>query len=573
MKNIFKALKFPIVFILFLSSLIACDKDFSTIESDVLGEGNANFIVGDTSQSVLAYNKKLKALQINNLASNLLGVFNDSEYGKTTASIITQLTPTTFTEDFGVDPVIDSVVIKIPYFSTVTGTDTDNTSISTYAIDSLYGNQDAPIKLSIYQNNYFLRNFDPSGDANASQNYYSKTDELIDASHNYALTNSQTIDFDNHLGELIYENIEFKTNSNAIELWDESDTDTIITYGEPALRISFKKENDDHTDQIAFWQQTIVAKNGEAELANATNFKNYFRGLYFKAEAIGVDGNMVLLNLNSTNANITIYYSKGESTDRLQDNYVLNFSGNKLNTFINNFDTPLVDGDKDNGDETIYLKGMEGSMAVVNLFGPDTNGDLVPDDLDAFLKEYRKTDDDGEFIVDSNGSYVFKRLINEAHLAIYEDETKVIDDTDDNGEHYHKYDRIYAYDIKNNITTTDYLFDPTDNSSAPVSSKYFSLGQRDSISLTEAKFKIRLTEHLNNIVQHDSTNYQIGLVISNNVNYTSNSEILNSVDDVTSVPSASIISPRGTILYGSNENVPADKRLSLKIFYTKTLEN
>lgn len=570
MKKIFKALKFPVIFILFLSCFIACDKEFSTIDSDVLGEGNANFFSSVDTLSIAAYNKKLEALQVNNLASNLLGVFNDQEYGRTTASIVTQLTPASFTEDFDVNPVIDSVVINIPYFSTANDTDVDGNL--TYQLDSIYGTPGAEFKLTIYENTYYLRDFDPSGSTITSQNFYSKAEELTESTHNYALTGTQEIDFDNFIGDVIFDNIVTPSADVKVLTTGEGE-DLVSTRSLPAFRVCFKSEVD--IDEIAFWQETIVQKGIEDDLvlSNANKFRNYFRGLYFKAQANETAGNMFLTNLESTDANITIYYTKGEEGSRIQDEYVLNFTGNKLNAFINDFNkVTLADGDKVNGDETIYLKGLEGSMAIVDLFGPDTDGDMIPDGLDEFLKAYRKTDDEGEFIPDGNGSYVLKRLVNEAHIAIYEDETKVIKDLDDNGETYHKYDRIYAYDIKNNTSTYDYLIDPSDSNTA-TNSKVISLGQRDSISETEAKYKIRLTEHLNNIIQHDSTNYQIGLVLSNNVNYTTNSEILNSTDDVTAVPSASIISPRGTILYGSHESVSADKRLAFKVFYTEIKED
>lgn len=575
MKKIFKALKFTIVFIMFLSVFVACDKDFTSIESDVLGEQNANFFTSIDTLSISAYNKKLESVQTNNLASSLLGVFNDAEYGKSTASIITQLTPATFTENFDVNPVIDSVVINIPYFSTTTGTETDNPNAATYTLDSLYGNIDAPIKLTIYQNNYFLRDFDPSGDANTTQNHYSITENLDDPTHNYASNGSQTIDFDNHIGQIIYQNNAFKPSLKAKELWEISSTDTLKTYAAPALRISFESDNEDHEDEINFWHQTIVEKDGAAELSNDNEFKDYFRGLYFKAEAIGDDGSMFLINLESTGANITIYYTKGETDERIQDEYVLNFTGNKLNTFINDFNKiSLEDGDAENGDQTLHIKGLEGAMTVVNLFNglveyEDNAGNIseIPA-IDYFKKTYRKTDSDGNYVMDESGNYVLNRLINEAHLEIFEDQTKVINTEDENGDIYHKYDRIYAYDIKNGTTTIDYQIDPFENNEA-FSSKIFSLGQRDD----SGKYKIRLTEHLNNIIQNDSTNYQIGLILSNNVNYVVNSKILNSSDNVSTIPSASMLSPRGTILYGSNENVSIDKRLKLKVFFTKPKEN
>jgi hypothetical protein len=543
MKKTLKALKFPIIFLFLLSTFIACDKDFSVIESDVLGIDNANFYLDSLVLPITAYNKKLDSVKINNLPSNYLGVFNDLEFGKTTASIISQIIPASYSEDFDVNPVIDSVVINIPYFSTITGTDSENTEAATYAIDSLYGNESAPFKLKIYQNNYYLRDYDPSDPEFGAQNYYSKTENLSDPTHNYTLNGAVEIDFDNYLGALIYENDNFNHNSEYIELWEISDTDTTKTYNAPALRILFDSNNANDADAIAFWKQTIIDKGDDAVLSNANNFKDYFRGLYIKTEAIGDDGSMALMNLSASNANITIYYTKGEETDRTQDEYVLNFSGKILNTYVNDFNVSFINGDKDNGDETLYLKGLEGSMAVVNLFPTDA-------DLQDFKSQFQ----------DSDGNQ--SRFINEAHLVIYEDATNLINTEDANGNAYHTFDRIYAYDIKNNTTTVDYQIDPFEDID-PVNTKIFSLGLRS----TTGKYKIRITEHLNNIIQNDSTNYKIGLVLSNNVNVTTTSEILNSNDDVTAIPSASIITPRGTILHGTNA-IDEDKKLELKIFFT-----
>ncbi len=105
------------------------------VESDVLGDKNLNYGTDVDSLQIAAYNKKLEAIQINGLSSNLLGVYNDLAYGQTIASIITQIRPTTFSPDFGDTPAIDSVVISIPYFSRINGTENGET---TYTIlDSL----------------------------------------------------------------------------------------------------------------------------------------------------------------------------------------------------------------------------------------------------------------------------------------------------------------------------------------------------------------------------------------------------------------------------------------------------
>ena len=524
-------------------SIIACDKDFSIIESEVLGIENANFSTGALDFPIVAYNKKLEALQVNNLPSNLIGVFDDPDYGTTVASIVTQIAPsvTSLNPDFGIDPVIESVVINIPYFSRIETLTTSTDTPSEYTLDSLYGPVDSSFKLSIYRNNYFLRDFNPLGGINNNQNYFSQTEALIDPTHNYVSNGTQLIDFDQHIGELIYQEDNFKISSDAIELIDSTGAEPITVFSPPALRISFNKDTEEDQDEIAFWTQTILDQEGSANLSNENNFKNYFRGLYFKVEKSNTEeGNMALINLASNDATITITYSKGETASRTQSNYVLTFSGNRLSTFINNFDeVTLEDGDKENGDDILYMKGMEGSMAVVNLFPTD-------EALQNFRDEF----------LDSEGNQT--KLINEAHLIV----------TDTYGENsFHENDRIFAYDIKNNRTLVDNgtLFDPTINANNPLFSKIFSLGQRDSIG----SYKIRITQHLNNIIQNDSTNYKIGLTLSNNVNVTSSALILNSNDDVTAVPASSLISPRGSVLHGSHESVNDEVKLRLKVYFTE----
>ncbi|GAA4803677.1 DUF4270 domain-containing protein [Litoribaculum gwangyangense] len=550
MKKIIKALKFPTIFTLFFLILVSCDKDFTSIESDVLGKENSNFNTNSDVIVVSAYNKKLDSLQVNGLASNLLGVFKDPSYGTTIASIVTQVTPARFNPDFGVNPIIDSVVVNIPYFSTQIGVDENSNAI--YKLDSLYGNPEAEFKLTIYQNNYFLRDFDPNSTLNNAQNFYSNANSTL----NSVLTGSSNVNFDDHIAAIIHEDLQFLPTANAVVTKTGSGDNLIETRSAPAYRVTLNDPED-----ISYWTNTIIAKQDSPELSNANNFKDYFRGLYLKVEAVGNDGNMILLNLASTNANITINYTSGETDSRTQSTYTLNFVGNRVNTFINNYNlVTLQNGDPVLGDEKLYLKGASGSMGVVDILGNNQG-------LEDFLNTYRIPNGLGGYEKDNNGNYILRRLINEAHLVIYEDEG-IPNEEDENGDVYHKYDRIYAYDIDNNTPTVDYQLDPTENNNA-INSKLISLGQRDS----SGRYKIILTEHLNNILLRDSTNTKIGLVLSNNVNYTTTNKILNSNDDVTAFPAAAIISPRGTILYGSNTNVPEEKKLKFKIFYTEPDRN
>lgn len=549
MKKTIKALKFSAALILITSSFIACDRDFTNIDSDVISEDNVNFKKGQEDLNILAYSKKLKSLQINGLNSNVLGVFHDPAFGTTTSSIVTQIVPTTYNPDFGDNPVIDSVVLKIPYYNRAI---TD----STYTIgDSLYGSGE--IKLSIFKNDYFLRSFDP-GNITQSQRYFSKGDKEINATDNFVLNGSSTINFDDHKSDTILKISNFTPSAKRIKLYKFDDEGEIADteYLTPALR-----EKLDPT----FWKTTILDKEGSTELSSANSFANYFRGLYFKAEAISPEtGSAILINMQSSNANIVIYYSKDSTVEgeRTQSTYTFNFKGNILNPMINDFSIPLEDGNSTDGDEKVFIKGSEGSLGIVELFESEA-------DLEAFKKAYRKTDESGEFIKDRNGEFILKRLINDAQLIITEDENIEVGENED----FHKYDRLYVYDVKNNIPIVDYSIDPLENTQVPYNSKILHLGQRNEDSGT-SKYKIRLTEHLINVLKRDSTNNKIGLSLSTNVNYITNSRILNGEDDINAVPASSLITPRGTVLYGTNvSSTDENKKMKLEVYFTESKLN
>ena len=277
---------------------------------------------------------------------------------------------------------------------------------------------------------------------------------------------------------------------------------------------------------------------------------------------------MTLLDFTGKGANITVYYSytdyneEGDEDDEIINaEYTLNLSGNKVNIIENDFDITLADGDTQNGDQTIYLKGMEGSMGVIKLFdGTMSEEDGTQVDAFDYFREHFGTPE------------APKRLINEANLIVYVDRDMVTE-----GEP----DRLYLYDLDNNTYIIDYFVDPTINTANPLYSRvYFSeLLERDETADANdykkgIKYKFRITEHLNNILLRDSTNFNLGLVPTTNINSVNmlSFEGADESSDVKAIPLGTFLSPRGTVVYGSNENVPEDKRLQLEIFYSELPE-
>ena len=172
--NIFRIL-------IFLLILTSCEKDFASFDSEVIISENAiNFSTNSIEYNLQSVSEKVNPVQTNNLSSFLLGSYNHPQYGNSISSFIGQMVPEEYNHDFGDNVVLDSVVLTVPYYSR--GIETSEEGDITYEIDSVYGN--SPIKISVYRNNFFLRTFDPYGDFDASQKYFSNAslsaEEIID---------------------------------------------------------------------------------------------------------------------------------------------------------------------------------------------------------------------------------------------------------------------------------------------------------------------------------------------------------------------------------------------------------
>jgi hypothetical protein len=114
---------------LILIGFNSCEKDFASIDSDVVNADNAtNFGTNVMKFPVRAYNKKIGPFQTNGLPVNLLGFYNDPVYGSSTVNFVGQMTPTAYNPTFGENVVLDSVVLAIPYFGTKIDTDENGNS-------------------------------------------------------------------------------------------------------------------------------------------------------------------------------------------------------------------------------------------------------------------------------------------------------------------------------------------------------------------------------------------------------------------------------------------------------------
>jgi len=549
MKNI------KLLSVFFIIFIYSCDKDFTSIDSDVISAENAiNFNTSSIDYPIVASNLRLNPVKSNNLPSFMLGYNNNPFYGESKASFLGQVVPAEFSPSFGENVVLDSVILTIPYYSR--GVETSEEGDITYEIDSVYGS--TATKLYVYKSNFYLRDFNPSGDFSDSQNYYS----------NGALSNSESINQAEIEAELLYESgILGDGSDDFIPSSERIDLTSLDSLGEsyvsssiaPAIRLKLNNPNDN------FWQSLFFENEGNPELINPNTFKEFFRGLYSKADGVNSDGSMMLLNFASSNTKLTIHYTSETSTDSdtdsggtstetitSQNEYVLNFTDNLVNIYENNFLVDVSNPNTVDGDERIYLKGGEGYMSTVDLFGgdiQDENGEMV----NAF-EHFKNSFYDEE-------NEIANKIINEAYIEFFVDQTQDIGSEPD---------RIYLYNFEQNTALIDYFLDQS-VSSTTINAKINHLEpltrDGDSITGEGVKYKIRITEHLNNLILRDSTNARLALVVTSNVGSIDNFSILNSGEEDRDFPSGAILTPKGTVLHGS-QSEDIDKRPRIKIYYT-----
>ena len=171
---------------------------------------------------------------------------------------------------------------------------------------------------------------------------------------------------------------------------------------------------------------------------------------------------------------------------------------------------------------------------------------------------------------DSNGNDVLEEiksngwLINEANLTMYIDKETI----DINGGIIEP-SRLYLYDIESKAPVIDYFIDQSQGQK-PKDQKAVHSGI---IEIDEdrkgIKYKIRISEHVKNIIRNDSLSKKLGLVVSSDITNAINTDLKNN-NELEYIPISTVINPLGTVLYGPNpEPVNNDKRFRLELFYTE----
>ena len=591
--------------ILLLITLFSCTKEYNTIGTDILKSDTFK-----TNVELVPINVVQKAtppFKSNALPAYQLGSINDNLFGKSEASFITQVNLSEISPNFGLwsqqrendgddsniavieeNETVTDVYLDIPFFNNTFDSDGDgvidiydvdpndinsdsdgdgltdiqerangsdplnpdtdgdgitddkdtdtqnpNAGATQYDVDSLLGNRDASFKIKVQELDYYLRSYDPTDNFESFQKYYSDETQLL-----------------NFAGFTIHDDeVSIDTNEIVIYKEDDPDTDDVDESEEvkerltPRLRLPLDKD---------FFQRKIIDHEGSDDMTNADNFNIYFKGLVLQAYDFSDD---LLMILDYSNAKINIEYeydkynkndtddnTSDDTIDQVKANYELNLSGNQINVFNKSAYNQDILNNLNSSENLsrVFLKGGEGLIAEIDLF-TDNDGNNVLDEIRA------------------NGW-----LVNEANLTMYVDKDKI----NESGNLIEPF-RVYLYDIDAKTPLPDYYID---NSTGPKKSNV-KIVHSGILELDEddkgLKYKIRISEHIKNIVRNDSISPKLGLAVSSSISNSVNTDV-KTTDVMKYIPLATAINPLGTVLIGPNpEPENFDKRMRLEIYYTE----
>ncbi len=593
------------VFVLILS-VISCDEDLTTIGDRVIASDPFN-----TSKEVFdvfVFNKKINAVETNQLPIYQIGIYNDPLYGNTEASITSQLrlqggfgNPVfgLFSQQREDDSVSDpdataieenetvkEVILYIPYLQNPNGdrdldgvpdtfdadpedpnsdsdgdglTDNDEriigtnpldedtdgdgigdsedteTTVNRYPrkvdLDSIYGNREAPYNFKVERSTYFLRNLDPDTGFLESQEYYS--------------TQAFSPDF---VSDVLYDGqVTISDEETLIFPEDDPDTEADESLDEPErIQPGIMVALDP-----AFFQQNILDKEGQSELLSQANFSEFLRGLHLSVSAITDD---ILLILDVTDATITITYDYDKQEDeeivKEEAEYELTLinrdltfgtiGGNAVNTLINDpFPSEIAnDLDTNENADRIYLKGGSGSYSEIQLF-EENNGEDILNEIKA--KNW---------------------IVNEANLIFYVDREQL-----DMAGITNEPPALYLFNAETNIPLYDLSVASDPDIRNRININYG--GSLEKENNKGVKYKLKITNYINDIIIRDSTNATLGLSVTADLAIIASK---NAVLDMTEedLPVAATITPLSTVLFGNNVPVEEeDMKLKLEIFYTE----
>jgi Domain of unknown function (DUF4270) len=346
-------------------ALNSCEK-----ASDNLGEQFLN----TTAANVSKQRFDLVAYQYNNndtirtdafvLNEALIGVFDEPVFGMQKTNFVSQIRPSVYSPNFGVNPVVDSVVLELnPIVNTTEPIVTTTSNIykagSTTEIEATkslrtisvqkYGNTDlGKLTLNVHEVSSFL--------------------DSRELKYTSSTANNNNITTSTLLGSKLFDGKIYETSI----LPQGATKPSSVT--DAKLRIALDKN---------YFKTKFIDQASSTFMSDAASFIRYFKGLRISV----AENNGYLFKLNLNNNTIKIYYKSDVTTNNVVTPtpavYSFSFGGTNTNFSTHTFDrtnATLYNQNLSNittaGQKKLYLQGCGGAGAMLT-FKPEDKQLLV----------------------------------------------------------------------------------------------------------------------------------------------------------------------------------------------------
>ena len=410
---------------------------------------------------------------------------------------------------------------------------------SVYEIDSLYGNPEARFNLKVTNLTYYLNTLDPTLNFEKDQLYYSNQDFYEDGFYDQVL-------FDDQI-ELNFDELRFLYKEDDPETEDVDETTQIETRLSPRLRVPL---------EASFFQEHVLDKEGDPVLANNSNFNEYVRGIIIQTDQFTEDLYMLLdisngaikmeYTFDEYDTNGTVDNADDDSIITSEKTFEIALDGIQVNTLKNSrFDATVAQrialSESGKQADKLFIKSGQWHGRV-RLFGAESGG------INTILLDSLRNQN---------------QLINEAKLSFYVDanyntNTDLVPP------------RLYLYDLQNGNSLLD---QNTDNSESLTGTNLSKSRYGGILELNESnkpyRYVFKITEHISNIIRSDSTNIDLGIVVSADINDVSFRATKNENQTKIKYPTSSLLNPLGVVLIGSKpEANKEDKKVQLELLFT-----
>ena len=589
--------------------IISCNKDYHPVGIDLFVDQTLR--TKTKNIPAFTFQESINQVQTNVQPLAQLGMINHPVFGKSEASIITQIAirPDLFfgnlrqnfeNQSDGSNPdIIDEeekvkeVFLEIPFFSNTKDSDNDG------VIDSLDADPNDPASNSDgdeltdiveFQSGLNPLSSDSDGDGILDHNdndnsAYDSENSVYDIDSIYGNRNSE---FTLQVHELTYYLNDYDplTNFQSSQIYYSNRdyyTEGFVgaTLFDGRIKLNFDEirfyynEDDpdtpdiDETTQVEnrltprlripldpnFFQEKLIDLEGTESLLSEISYQKDMRGLIIRTENFSDDLYM-LLDIQNAEIKISYEFKDNNTQGTLED-----LTDDTIEILERNFSLSL-------GGAFLNVLKNEVFESSINKRIADSKNNIPTDKL--FIQSSRLhgkirlfSNEDPNVNEQLNSIRDENLLVNQANLIFHVDpETPV--------EQYNA-QRLYLFNLNNGAPMIDYFSDGSTSNFGTNANKGVFGGK---LELDEngnpSQYKFNITNHISNIIRNDSLNYDLGMTVTANIDTPSIIRAINQDEDQEiRYPLASTLNPLGTVLIGSHpDSLQFDKRVRLELIYS-----